>query len=352
LSRPTWTPTATGLVVAALLALCALPQARAQELRDPVQSLRDAMDLLGFDEGDFERVLAGKIVAHRIEARGEKELAIAAAMLMPNIPPRRVAEKMLKGRLLDVSHVVLEWGGLPEDPNVGDICCITIAPSDDREMKALRRASPGDKLNLSRDEIERLQGVAGQAGSDAEVEEALVLAYREILRERYRAYRQSGARTAAPYERGPGRNAVPAQELALAADESEFMKEHLPVFWRAMAGYPSDQDPAIEHRFRWIKQLVGGRPAFILSHVMVLPGDRYCLGAERQFYVGHTFNSQQTLGGAVAVDEGTLILYVNRTFTDKVTGMAAGLKRKIGARKVRAAIVRFLGDIRAEIERQ
>jgi hypothetical protein len=54
----------------------------------------------------------------------------------------------------------------------------------------------------------------------------------------------------------------------------------------------------------------------------------------------------------VAVDEGTLILYVNRTFTDQVTGVAAGLKRKIGTRKVRNALLRLFQDLRAEVIRQ
>jgi hypothetical protein len=50
----------------------------------------------------------------------------------------------------------------------------------------------------------------------------------------------------------------------------------------------------------------------------------------RQFYAGHSYNSNQLTIACLPYRDGSLVFYANRTFTDQVAGFGSSLKHSIG----------------------
>ena len=79
--------------------------------------------------------------------------------------------------------------------------------------------------------------------------------------------------------------------------------------------------------------------------------DRHAvLIAERQFYVGHSYNSLQAVIGAIPTPQGVLLFYRNRAFTDQVAGRIGSAKKVIGRRRQRNAVIDYLEAIRSSLD--
>ena len=75
---------------------------------------------------------------------------------------------------------------------------------------------------------------------------------------------------------------------------------------------------------------MSGRPNFALRQRLAMPlEDAYVL-ADRDFYVSAGYNDTQAVGALLPVENGTVILYLNRTTTDQLGGFGASAKQAIG----------------------
>jgi hypothetical protein len=77
---------------------------------------------------------------------------------------------------------------------------------------------------------------------------------------------------------------------------------------------------------------------------------KYLLATFREFYVSHSFNSLHIVVGALPVKTGTVVFYVNSTFTDQVAGFGGGMKRKIGSHMLRDEVVELFTEYRRSLE--
>ena len=164
-----------------------------------------------------------------------------------------------------------------------------------------------------------------------------------MLKARYEAYRKKGLAGIAPYVRAGRDNSSPASELRLAITKT-MSAAGRPNSFQALLTYPAEQLPDMEHRFYWFKQTVENRPTFILAHRAERHVANAALLTEIQYYVGHSYNSNFIAGGCLAVEGGTLVFYLNHTFTDQVAGFGSGLKHKIGR-------AQMLDDVTATLKR-
>ncbi|MCZ6655734.1 MAG: hypothetical protein O7C67_00415 [Gammaproteobacteria bacterium] len=322
---------------------------------DSIPSIEETIAHLPFEGADLEKLLANEIVSYELEAGTDKELAIVVAMLV-RAPIDRLAELVLKGDVLRASADVIEVHFLGDHPPSEELFSgMGFTANESKEVAELRRVAPGSKFNLSKEEIEHLNSVAQKVESsgsadDPTVRNAINDAYRTILLERYKAFRQGGLGAIAPYDRGK-KSVDPGEELRDKIRRTTLVKKRIPNFYRALLNYPDDGRDAIHNRFALIKKSVNDRPAYVLGHRMyqLEPGD-YALYAYHEFYVGHSYNSLQIISGAVQVEQGTLVFYVNRTSTDQVAGFGGGLKRSIGRGMMRSAVVEQFESIRRLVE--
>src|SRR5262249_10879977 len=144
------------------------------------------------------------------------------------------------------------------------------------------------------------------------------------------AYMERGLSGIAPYDRDGGKVADPAAELRGATSALTYLARVDPSLFEAFLNFPRGDAAGLESRFLWLKQRVQDRPAFILSHRVLAVRDGVAFAAERQFYVGRSYNSLQIVAGLVPCDGKTLVFYLNRTSTDQVAGFMSGTRHGIG----------------------
>ena len=84
----------------------------------------------------------------------------------------------------------------------------------------------------------------------------------------------------------------------------------------------------------------------VLSHAMAGLRHGRALVAERQFYVGRSYNVSETVWGGLPAEAGTYVYYHNRTSTDRVTGAGGSVRKSIGRRMMQSEVLRFLEELR------
>lgn len=310
----------------------------------------------GFGPDDVRELKAGEVISNALDEASDKELAVVVVMWV-DATPDRIVEAVVTGVTLEVNRDILQVQELLHDQSSDGLAKLALSKAEKEEASKLLRASAGSTYNLSKSEIDQLKATAGHLSSSqgAGREDPLRAAnqtYQSILTDRLQAYQQSGVRGIAPYGRGGGKRALPNQELSGAAAAETLLAEKNPEFHKAFADYPRNSTNHINHRFYGFKQRVEERPCIILAHRLFEQNADHALMAERQFYVGHTYNSLQIVAGCFPVEKGTVVFYTNRTSTDQVAGFGSSLKHKIGRGRMRDEVVTHFQTVRRAIEEQ
>ena len=299
---------------AGLMWVCHTPASAAGP--PPVDEL---LNYLHIDKAERADLLKGKILSTNLTEGSQKELAVGVIMFVP-APMEKLVEFVRSGQWFTGDRDIIAVGELKEPVTADSF-----------------PAEPASQSNLSATEAQALR--SGES-------------FPEVLLHRFEAYRQRGLAGIEPYDRGGGKVARPGDELQGALQESELLAQYSPVLLRALQTYPREQPEDARHRYFWINQKVEGRPTFILTHRMVIARPEGSFMAERQFYVGHSYNSLFLLAGCLPVEGGSVVFYSNHTSTDQVAGLASGLRHSIGRGQMRDEIIKSFEQIRTTVTRQ
>ena len=318
-------------------------------------TLQEMAKFLGYTKTDVENLMAGEIISRGLEAGTEEELAVTVGMLV-RAPLAEVLEFARSGEVFKVNREVIEsrdLGDAPSDKNLFADLGLDAKEAD--EVAKLLDVKAGDKFNFSKAEIDRFKALShrfqSKGATDKAVREAVNVEYREALMERHEAYREGGLNAIAPYDRG-SESSSPGEELTDEANRGVLIREKMPDFYQALVNYPRSGSKDIQNQFFWFKQRVNKRPAFILAHRMYrFKPEEYMLSAFREFYVGHSYNSQHIMVGALPVKTGTVVFYLNRTSTDQVAGFGGSMKRSIGSKMLRKEIIKLFTSYRQSLEK-
>ena len=296
-----------------------------------------------FDEAERTELLRGEIVA---KARTEQEtaktaLAVTTALWVPG-RVREVAERLRAISLLQAKqdgarkHAIR--GAVKGDGQSAAFREVRFTEAG--EIEALLAAAPGDKFNLSTEEIELFRTLAaGVSGKPAAVQaDAVNATYRRVLENRYLAYSKGGLAALKPYARDKGGQTSPGQELAATTESMVVLTRHFPAFFKAYRHYPKNQAKSYQHEFVWVRQIEGDRPLYSLEHDMTEVTDRYALIAARLFYVGHTLNTLQVGILCLPYRDGTLVGLANQAFIEQIGRMDSSIARGIGHMKLEGRV--------------
>jgi hypothetical protein len=312
---------------------------------------------LGFTAKEQEELQRGEIVSHDVKELSDKELAITMAVLVP-APLTDLLDFARSGKALEMDRDILAHGalgaGAPGDADTTAFQDVGFTPSESGEIRALFEAEPGSRFNLSQQEEQRFAELrktfqAKGCDKDPGCADAVVTILRSALRDRLKAYRERGLSGIAPYARAGGQQANPAEELRNATNAAQFVaREYTPIF-DAFLNYPKGDQSGFETQFLWLKQTVQGRPTFILAHRLLCVRDGTAFAAERQFYVGHSYNSLQILCGFIPTQGKTLVVYLNRTSTDQVAGFMTGTRHDMGRKMMEKGVREQFEEVLASL---
>lgn len=308
-----------------------------------IQTVPEIAAKLGYNADEIKKIQKGDIVRSQLKEITETELAGVVTAFFPR-PVSELSDSALNARFLGAADPAEPFRGWAADASPDAVFAdLGLTPMEAGEAERYVEAKAGDELNLSAAEIQQFRhGPHGLAGINTTL--------RQVLKARYEAYRHCGLGGVAPYARGEKELSSPGDELRSGINET-MSAARQQDFFQSLLNYPTNALPAVQHRFYWFKQIVEDRPTFILAHRSEFRlGDTASLVSEEQFYVSHSYNANFVTGACVAVEGGTLVFYVNRTFTDQVTGFASGMRHSIGRKKMLAEVAANLRRIRDQLK--
>ncbi len=340
-----------------VITLCAASVVMAGEIPDDLEGI---VEYLGFDGSDVDDLLDGDVILldEDLEEGSDKEMAVGVAVLLPTTLAKS-AEVLRSSRGFEIDRTVIAYQQLSDPPVPGDFAGVSFTREESDEVEELLEVEAGSTFNLSSGEIRRFRRLGRRMQGrnpkkDAAVREAAAELLRTMLLERCTAYRAGGVKSIAAYDRGDGERVSAGAELELALCEDLAQDTRLASlvggFQQAVVRYPAPPPEGVESEFFWTKADVADRPCFVLTHRMSRRDPRAVLIVERQFYVGHSYNSLHVAMGAIPTSQGVLLLYRNRTFTDQVAGRIGSAKKVIGRRRQRNAVIDYLEAIRGTLD--
>ena len=293
------------------------------------------MDRIGLTAAQRAEVEQGQIVSSGFEELSDKELALTVVAMIP-APIEKVLEFARAARVLEVNREVLAFRVLVEgEDRRKALAEAVLTGAETAEIAKLLQVKPGSDFNLSLAEMQRFADLRKRfpgkgCERDPACSKAVLSEYLDVLAGRLEAYQEHGLAGIEPYARGGSKTADPAEELEEAGKSLKLLARHFPEVYDAFIEYPKGDQSILKHDFAWIKQNIQDRPTFLLSHMMLYEGEELAFAAERQFFVGQSYNSLQVIFGAFSADDSTLVFYLNRTSTDQVAGFMSGTRHTVG----------------------
>jgi hypothetical protein len=295
------------------------------------QELPTVSDLLletPFSENHITQVLAGEIAASKIVPVSKSELAQGVACLVTNDALEKL-DTMEGATWLAPEKLILSSGEIADPSLLSDFEAIELHPQHEDEAQYFINAKAGKNLNLSTAEINQLselKAATSKAPQPATVDKLI----QGMLLTRHQQYREKGLSAIAPYARSKKREVKPGQQLLTSLDESLGLKKLYPDVFNLLEQYPRTIDSAFTEDYFWYMVNLDDRPAIGLSHRLHISMNDAKFIIERGYYISHSLDSVQIIVALVPVQEGLLLVYTNRTWTGKITGMFTFLKQRIG----------------------
>lgn len=320
-----------------VLAWCSHFSVSAANMPDPQTLIQQ----LGIQQQDVASLNQGEIVFFNVAESQDIEITAGAAMYLP-VAPSKIISFIKNNGLMSIDTAVIAVETIPPQATVDAFKGFSFQAGSDEAANFLA-AIPGSQFNLSTQEFQFIRA-ANSAQSDAAAQ-----AYRKILLQRWQAYRQKGLKGIAPYDRGDGTEADPGGELRTATQDSKVLANYFPELYKAMLNYPAALPAGAVETFYWLNRVVQGRPTAILGHRVMLSTGAGEVILTRQFYAGHSYNSNQLMIVCLPYLDGSLVFYANKTFTDQVAGFGGSMKRSIGDKQEQNEMVKLLKNLRKSL---
>jgi hypothetical protein len=287
-------------------------------------SVDEVLVMLGMDEDQIAELAQGELVAYALSEGSADELAAGAAFYLP-VPLAKVARHLRLENPDSLDVDVIAYGMLTRHGGADSLASFVLP---EEEALALLNVEPGGEFNLSADEIDSIKTL--KQTPHKSLRDAVIQRYREILFQRFEAYRRGGTNALAPYAREQGLDSKPSVELRQAANASAILARYFSALHRAWLNYPDALPPGADESFPWVEKKVENRPAAILRHRVNIDWNGGIVVVTREFYASHSFNSSQWITGCLPYRDGTVIFQQVRSYTDQVAGFASDVKHIIG----------------------
>jgi len=280
-----------------------------------------------FSSKHTQEVLAGKISTTDIVPVSDNELAQGVACLVKKGTPKDLDSVHLGTWLAPEQHIILS-ALISDNASISDFKTVHFNTEHQHELQRFINAEGGYELNLSLQETRKfnqLNAIKNKQRLNNDTEQLI----QGLLLERYNQYRKLEVTGIAPYARNDAKETQPGKQLITSLEESLRLKKLYPKLYRLLKQYPHSVDLPVTESFFWYLVNLGDRPAVGLSHRIHSDLDIAILIIERGYYISHTIDSVQVLVGLIPVQEGMLLIYINRTWTEEVSGLFSLIKRKV-----------------------
>ena len=336
---------ARALLLSALAAaLCA--QTRPSE---PYTFLRNQ---LAFSRDELTSLEGGRIIARLPKTPETREVAAFAIMRL-DVPGDFFVERVRDIVNFKKSENVLQIGKFSNPPRREDLAGLTL---DDADIDAIKecRAKRCD-VKMSARFMERIRKeVDWTAVNHRERVTGLV---KEMLLEQVQAYLRGGNAALASYEDKAYQMSL-ANEFRSLLKPASYMYGYVPEFQNYLENFPNARAENVESFVYWSKEEFGLKPVISLTHVTIYKR-RHTNGLDvmigsKGIYATHYFEGSLGLTGFIqsqaSAPSRSYLIYINRSRTDALRGMFAGLKRSLIGRSLREGARKNMEMIKQKLE--
>jgi hypothetical protein len=299
---------------------------------------------------------AGSAVIRSLDTPIHEELAYVGAVYI-DAPSERFVE-----RFRDI--VRFEGGpGIPQIARFGspaklqDLASLTLPPAD---LATLRLCRPGEcdvKLSAAamlrfRDEVDWASPKAARQADEVA---------REMIFALVRAYQTEGNAALGHYDDGDETLSVSDHFRALLTS-TDPLPVPVPELLAYLDDYPHRRLAGAEDFFYWTVVDFGLKPTIRVNHVVIYPlpgspppsGVRYAI-AIKQLYASHYLHTTLELRFLIDDDREdgrtASLISITRSRSDGMTGFKGLFLRSIIRRRSRDAILRYLDQVKRQVER-
>ncbi len=203
---------------------------------------------------------------------------------------------------------------------------VVFTENEFKEVDKLFKYDGGKTFNLSNKEILRLKTLSKGKKGDIKIASSF---YQEILKQRMQEYLTKGVNGISSYSHLDSKTSI-SNGMKTSSVFLKSFKKFIPDLYKDYVNYPNVTSKETQQKFYLIKDLLEGRPVFILKHQMSKENNNMFMVAERQFFISHDLDAIQTEIVCMPYKEGTLIALSSQSFTPKVSGLGRSIAVKVG----------------------
>jgi hypothetical protein len=296
-----------------------------------------------FNANDLSDVEDGNVVAKPIDTDVKRELAFIGATHVDASPSTLIAQ------FRDIENFkkadeVLKVKKMSTPPVRKDFSELTLEPND---IKDLKKCKPGKcDLKLSAAMITNLQKALKRG-------KAIDSVYRDLLFEYVQNYLATG--NAALCEYNDEKKIVNLKdEFEGILSNSVYLKEYYPALYEHLE--KQKPLPGAEKFIYWSKETLGFRPVITITEVTIYQTPKDSVIISKQIYANHYMDGSMAIT-LIMPDQktdpgqpGFYMMYINRSRTDMLGGLLAGLKRSIAKSRSTSALKENLALIKKRLK--
>lgn len=305
---------------------------------------------LGFTSSELAALDRGKVVSKIPQTADRSDVATLGVTRL-SVPTEVFLEKFRDIVSFKRSAYVLQIGKFSTVPSLEDLQGLTFDENDFRDLRWCRVGACD--LKLPADTINRLLKEINWSSPQARQQVDALL--RQTIMNYVNAYLRGGHTALSDYHdsSSPVR---PANEFRALLNQSPYLSDYAPEFYRYLAEYPRTRLPGSEDFIYWSKEKFGYKPVITLYHVTIykhrLGNAESVMIASRQIFATHYYEA--SLGLTILAnrpgDPGAYFLYLNRTRINALRGWAGRLMRPFLQRELLSSTEKLLGQLRQRLE--
>ncbi len=303
----------------------------------------------GLDGKSVQRLQAGQVVAKILDARRDSEIACLGAVVIA-VPREYFLSQFRDIESFTKSPEVLQVGKLSIPPSVSDMRKLTLSRADIDGLKTCRPGNCGMKLSISMME----QIAKGMDGSPGAIERADPV-FRAVLADYLKRYLADGNQALVCYADERPQVCV-AKELSELLGEFSLLREDAPVLYERLIGSRQVLKGADDFLY-WSKEKLGPlKPVVSVTQVITYSKERdgvaWSFIASEVIYASHYIRASVALTVLVDAGQGSvLMLYINRSRVDGLSGWLGTVKRAIVRHMLRSGVQANVAGVRTRLQR-
>jgi hypothetical protein len=291
----------------------------------------------------------GAPLAFTLAGASNRDIGVAGVVRAATTPAGLV------DRVRDIANFkrsadVLQIGTFGSAPQLSDVA---VLKWDRDDLDALRDCRVGNcDLQLTAATIEHMRREVDWQAPDAGKRASGIM--NRMLVDVAGAYLQTGSRSLEPYR--DNRQATdPREEFRRAVTQSPSSLDLVPEFRRYLIEFPGAAPDRVENLMYWSKEKIASHAVTSVNHVAIYwPSARSCLPVvigSKQVYATRYITASVAITTLFPVEGDRFdLVYVNRSRTDALDGFFARLLRPIVQSRVRAAMSKYLLDLKSKLE--